>query len=214
VIADDHPVFLGGLRTLIQTDPMFEIVAECLDGMSALRALHDLKPDLAILDIAMPGLSGVEVLAALDDRSPTRIIFLTASANDSHIAEAVARGAYGFMLKDAAADTLLECMREVATGNHWFSTELVNPAFTLPVAHPDEGERTSNTLTPREYEIIRLVAEGLSNKEIGSHIGVTEGTVKIHLHNIYQKLDVNNRTALAAWVLSYGNNAKISGPSR
>ncbi|KLK93414.1 hypothetical protein AA309_08775 [Microvirga vignae] len=214
VLADDHPVFLGGLRTLIQTDPMFEIAAECLDGITALQAIQDLRPELAILDFAMPGLSGVEVLVALGDEIPTRIIFLTASVNDSQIAEAIARGAYGLMLKDAAADTLLKSMRETAMGNRWFPTDIVNSEIGLLEEQFERNEQTISTLTPRECEIIHLVAEGLSNKEIGSQIGVTEGTVKMHLHNIYRKININNRTALAAWALSYGNHAKIIGSKK
>jgi DNA-binding NarL/FixJ family response regulator len=209
VLADDHPVVLGGLRDLVRTDPMFEIVAECLDGATALQTIEDQKPELAILDIAMPGLSGVDVLTAIEERRlSTRIIILTATADDSQIVEAVSLGAYGLMLKDAAADTLLACMRAVSMGNRWLPAEIVEPATARELKRRGAIEHSNHPLTPREREIVRLVAEGHSNKEIGLQIGVTEGTVKMHLHNIYQKLGINNRTALAALVLSHRTDQK------
>jgi DNA-binding NarL/FixJ family response regulator len=186
---------------------MFEIVAECLDGVTALQTIEDEKPELAILDIAMPGLSGVDVLTAIEERRlSTRIIILTATASDSQIVEAVSLGAYGLMLKDAAADTLLACMRAVSMGNRWLPAEIVEPAIKRELRRRGTIEPNKHPLTPREREIVHLVAEGRSNKEIGLQLGVTEGTVKMHLHNIYQKLSVNNRTALAAFVLSHGTD--------
>jgi DNA-binding NarL/FixJ family response regulator len=209
VLADDHPVVLGGLRDLVRTDPMFEIVAECLDGATALQTIEDQKPELAILDIAMPGLSGVDVLTAIGERRlSTRIIILTATADDSQIVEAVSLGAYGLMLKDAAADTLLACMRAVSMGNRWLPAAIVEPATARELKRRGTIEHSNHPLTPREREIVRLVAEGRSNKEIGLQIGVTEGTVKMHLHNIYQKLGINNRTALAALVLGHRTDQK------
>jgi len=210
VLADDHPVVLGGLRDLVQTDSMFEIVAECLDGVTALQTIEDQKPELAILDIAMPGLSGVDVLTAIEERRlSTRIVILTATATDSQIVEAVSLGAYGLMLKDAAADTLLACMRAVSMGNRWLPAEIVEPAFERELKRRGTIEHINHSLTPREREIVRLVAEGQSNKEIGLQIHVTEGTVKMHLHNIYQKLNVNNRTALAALLLSHRTDQNL-----
>jgi two-component system nitrate/nitrite response regulator NarL len=203
-LADDHPVVLNGLKSLIQTTSAFEIVAECSDGVSALRAIQSLQPDLALLDIAMPGLTGVEVLAAVDEyKLKTRIIFLTASADDSQIVEAVRRGAYGLVLKEAAADALLECMQAAMAGRRWLPPELVKPAMKREEERRLAMERIETALTPREREVVLLVAEGRSNKEIGKHISVTEGTVKIHLHNIYQKLSVGSRTALTALALNY-----------
>lgn len=204
VIADDHPVVLGGLKGLIQTDPMFEVVAACPNGSLALQAIRDLQPDLAILDVSMPCLDGIQVLAAIEGHKlKTRIIFLTASAGDHQIAEAVARGAYGLMLKDAAADTLLECMRAVSAGRRWLPPDLVKPAIDREEERRLANNRIEGALTSREREIVMLVAEGQSNKEIARRIGITEGTVKIHLHNIYQKLSVGNRTSLTALALSY-----------
>ncbi|MBL0408381.1 response regulator transcription factor [Microvirga aerilata] len=204
ILADDHPVFLNGLRALLQTDPMFEIVAVCPDGKSALQAILESKPDLAILDVSMPGCTGVEVLAELSDRDlTTRVILLTASAGDGEIVEAVARGVYGLMLKDAAADTLLDCMRSVAVGRRWLPPDLVGAAVKREEDNRAKVSQLDNALTSREREIVTLVAEGQSNKEIARKLGLADGTVKIHLHRIYNKLGVSNRTSLTALALNY-----------
>jgi RNA polymerase sigma factor (sigma-70 family) len=206
ILADDHPVFLNGLRALLQTDPMFEVVATCPNGKAALQAILESKPDLAVLDVSMPGCTGVEVLAELGNRGfSTRVILLTASAGDHEIVEAVARGAYGLMLKDTAADTLLECMKSVSVGRRWLPSDLVEAAVEREEGKRAKVSQLDSALTVREREIVTLVAEGQSNKEIARRLGLTDGTVKIHLHNIYRKLEVHNRTSLTALALSYRN---------
>jgi two-component system, NarL family, nitrate/nitrite response regulator NarL len=207
VLADDHPVFLGGLRALIQTDPMFEVVATCPDGMTALQTILELRPDLVVLDVSMPGCTGVDVLTELGNRGlRARVILLTASASDHQIVEAVERGVSGLMLKDAAADTLLECMRSVSAGRRWLPSDLVEAALGREKAKRARTNQVETVLTAREREIVSLVAEGRSNKEIARHLGVSDGTVKIHLHNIYRKLEVSNRTSLSVLALSYQNH--------
>jgi two-component system, NarL family, nitrate/nitrite response regulator NarL len=204
VIADDHPVVLKGLRGLIETDHQFEVVGACADGVTALRLLQAHSPDLAVLDISMPGLTGVEVLRHLRrTNSKTRVVFLTASASDQQIIEAVALDAYGLMLKEAAADDLLECLQSVSAGVRWLPAPLVNLARERERKRKAEADVLETALTTRERELVLLVADGLSNKEIARRIGVTEGTVKIHLHNIYQKLGVTNRTSMVSLALAY-----------
>jgi two-component system nitrate/nitrite response regulator NarL len=204
VLADDHPIVLGGLRTLIQTDPNFEIVAVCSDGQAALQAIAELQPDLAVLDVSMPGLNGIEVLAEINARGlKSRVVFLTASAGDHQIVEAAERGAYGLILKDAAADMLLTCMQSVSSGRRWIPSDLVEAALQREQQRRSKNIKVEGALTPREREIVLLAAEGLSNKEIARKLGLSDGTIKIHLHNIYHKLGVSNRTALTALALSY-----------
>ena len=199
ILADDHPIFLGGLTSLIRSDPAYALVATCSDGSAALQALRDLQPELAVLDIGMPGLTGLEILEILRREAlPTRVVFLTASANDEDIAHAVALGVWGLLLKRAAADQLLGSLAAVASGCRWLPPDVVDGAVAREAARRQESERLAGALTPRERELVVLATEGLSNKEIARRIGVTEATVKIHLHNIYQKLGVSNRTALAA----------------
>jgi two-component system, NarL family, nitrate/nitrite response regulator NarL len=204
VIADDHPVVLSGLKSLIQLDASFHVAASCPDGTSALRAIRDHEPDLAVLDISMPGLTGLEVLAALRaDDLATRVVFLTASALDEQLVQAVVGGAYGVMLKDAAADSLLDCLRNVSAGERWLPADLINGALEREAGRRVEIDRIEQVLTPREREIVMLAAEGLSNKHIARRLNVAEGTIKIHLHNVYQKLGVANRTAMTALALTY-----------
>ncbi|WP_207541312.1 response regulator [Sabulicella rubraurantiaca] len=204
VLADDHPIVLSGLKGLIQTDTAFEIVATCRDGNSALEAIRTLRPDLAVLDVSMPNLTGLDVLGALaSERLEVKVVFLTASATDDQIVTAVARGARGILLKDAAADALLECLHTVAAGSRWLPPDLVTSAMEREAGRRVEVDRLKTSLTPRERELVILVAEGLSNKEIARRLSLAEGTVKIHLHNIFQKLGVANRTAMTALALTY-----------
>jgi DNA-binding NarL/FixJ family response regulator len=204
VLADDHPIFLSGLANLIRSDSRYALLATCSDGAAALQALRDLQPDLAVLDIGMPDMSGLDVLeTARRESLPTRVVFLTASANDEYIARAVALETWGVLLKDAAADQLLECLAAVVGGRRWLPPEVVDKAVAREAARHLEADRIVGSLTRRERELVVLATEGLSNKEIARRVGVTEATVKIHLHNIYQKLGVSNRTALTALVLAH-----------
>jgi two-component system nitrate/nitrite response regulator NarL len=198
VLADDHPIFLSGLANLIRSDSRYALLATCSDGAAALQALRDLQPDLAVLDIGMPDMSGLDVLeTARRESLPTRVVFLTASANDEYIARAVALETWGVLLKDAAADQLLAA---VVGGRRWLPPEVVDKAVAREAARHLEADRIVGSLTRRERELVVLATEGLSNKEIARRVGVTEATVKIHLHNIYQKLGVTNRTVVTMLV--------------
>ena len=207
LIADDHPIVLSGLAATLGTKEAFDVVATCADGPEALAGLRSLEPDLGVLDIGMPGLTGIEVLSVSEGEGlRTRLVFLTASATDEQITQAVARGAWGIMIKDAAADMLVECLEQVANGQRWLPPELVSPALEREAERRNDINRIDSLLTAREREIAILVAEGLSNKQIAGQISITEGTVKIHLHNAYQKLGVVNRTSLGVLAQRYFGN--------
>jgi len=198
MIADDHPIVLLGLDGLLRASERFEVVSVSFNGLDALDALRNIEPDLAVLDICMPGLTGLQVLQHVEHEGlRTRIVFLTASATDDQILTAVTHGVWAIMLKDAAADSLVNCLENVAMGERWLPPELVSPALSREVDRLNETERLDNVLTAREREISILVADGLSNKEIARRTNIAEGTVKIHLHNAYQKLGLSNRTSLA-----------------
>ena len=204
VLADDHPVVLSGLRMLLQAERSFNVIAACSSGAAALQSMRDHEPELAVLDISMPDLTGLDVLQAIDEnRIPTRVVLLTASATDDQIVTAVARGARGILLKDTAVDTLIECLHKVAAGDRWLPPELVDAALEREAGRRLRGDQIEDLLTAREREVLLLVAEGLSNKEIARRINLSDGTVKIHLHNIYQKLGTPNRTAVAVLALTY-----------
>src|SRR5215210_1971560 len=198
VVADDHPLVLGGLRAVLQAEPGMEIVATAPDGASALAMIRAHEPSIAVLDINMPQLTGLEVLEALEAEGlSTRVVLLTGSASDEQIARAVERGAWGLLLKESAPDTLMACLKTVAGGQRWLPEELVAPAVRRAAERRARDVRLERVLTAREYEIARLIAQGLSNKHISRQLSISEGTVKVHLHRIYEKLGAVNRTSLA-----------------
>jgi DNA-binding NarL/FixJ family response regulator len=191
IIADRHPVVVHGLMSLLAAEHDFRIVAGCHDGNKCLQMIRDLSPDIGLIDIFMPGLSGLDILAAVaSEHLLTRIVLLTESAEDRDVIVAVARGAYGVILKDVAPNVLIQCLRQAAAGRR-----------ILPLSSGSDKAITGNVLTvltDRERQIMHLVSEGLSNKEVGRQLNISDGTIKVHLHHIYQKLAVSNRTALAA----------------
>ena len=205
LIADDHPLVLRALKDLIDREADFDVIAAVTDGRIALASMREHPTDLAVLDLTMPGNSGLSLLKTIAAEAlPVRVILLTASISDEQILDAITAGVFGVLLKESAPETLMACMRQVVAGQKWLPAELVEPA----VARQKDRSRQclpSKLLTGREAEIVRLVSEGLSNRDIAREIGVTEGTVKIHLHNIYGKLRVDNRTRLAAMVFGWGD---------
>jgi two-component system, NarL family, nitrate/nitrite response regulator NarL len=204
VVADDHPVVLHGVAGILRIQEDMNILAACSDGASAANAIRQFAPDVAVLDIAMPDVSGLNVLSSvIASGLDTKVVFLTALATDDQILTAIANGAKGIVLKDAAFESLVACVREVAAGRQWFPVDLVETALRRDTQQRAESRRFVQRLTEREQEIVLLVAEGLSNKEIARRINLTEGTIKIHLHNIYDKLEVPNRTALTALAITY-----------
>ena len=199
VIADRYPVVLQGLTNVLTAESGFKVVACCSDGTDCIEAIRSLVPDIAILDISLPGLTGLEILTIANFESlPTRLVFFTASVEDRELIVSAAAGAYGVILKDVAVEILVQSLREIADGQR---------LLPLPTVPREQGnvanrENVLTVLTERERQIMRLVSGGLSNKEIGRQLNITDGTIKQHLHHIYQKLAISNRTVLAAFVIS------------
>ena len=197
VLADDHPLVLSGLRSLIGSDPGLSVVAVCEDGEAALRAIREHQPAIAVLDFNMPKRDGLNVLGIVAAEQPaTRVVLLAAAIGDRDLYSAVERGVYGVVLKDAAPDTLMDCLRGVAAGRRWLPAELVDAAMTREVARRRRAESVAALLTVRERQIALMVGEGRSNKDIARGLNLSEGTVKIHLHHIFQKLGVSTRAGL------------------
>ena len=198
VIADSHPVVLEGLTNVLGAQSGFNVVACCSDGTHCIEAIRSLVPDIALIDISMPGLTGLEILTIANFESlPTRLVFFTASVEDRELIVSAAAGAYGVILKDVAVEILVQSLREIADGQR---------LLPLPTVPREQGnvanrENVLTVLTERERQIMRLVSGGLSNKEIGRQLNITDGTIKQHLHHIYQKLEISNRTVLAVFVL-------------
>jgi two-component system nitrate/nitrite response regulator NarL len=205
VIADRHPVVLQGLKDVLSARRGFKVVASCTDGTSCIEAIRRLVPDIAMFDISMPGLTGLEILAiANSENLSTRLILFTASIDDRQLVMSAATGAYGFIPKDVTPRILVQSLRQVADGQQL----LPLPSYYRVVPRR-QGNRTiaEKVLTDRERQIMRLVAEGLSNKEIGRRLKIADGTIKVHLHHIFQKLDVSNRTVLAGLAFAQNDRA-------
>jgi DNA-binding NarL/FixJ family response regulator len=208
-LADDHPLVLRGLAQLIATRPQFEIVATATDGNAAIDDIRRHAPDVAVLDVNMPKLSGLDVLrTAVAERLATRIVFLTASLTDERMLQAVNLGIYGIVLKDSAPESLLDCLDQVVAGGRWLAADLVQSALMRETARRRSGRGPIEALTTREAEVMRLVTSGLSNKQVARQLALSEGTVKIHLHNVYRKLNLGSRTALTAYALGRVANSE------
>jgi two-component system nitrate/nitrite response regulator NarL len=201
VIADPQPVVLRGLTSILGTRSGFKIVACCSDGPSCIEAIRSSVPDIAILDISMSGLTGLEILATANSESlSTRLVFFTASIQVRELVMSAAGGAYGVILKDTPLKILVQSLRQVADGQRLLplpsSDQAVLPEWkqrNIAIA-----ENVLTVLTDRERQIMALVSQGLSNKAIGRRLNIADGTIKVHLHHIYTKLEISNRTVLAA----------------
>jgi len=205
VLADDHPIVLDGLEQLFSTEPDLEVVARATSAEGALRALEEFRPDVMVLDLAMPGLDGLWVMEqAFERKMPSRIVLLTAHIDEPKLLEAVRLNVSGVVLKEMAPRLLVECVRKVHAGEKWLEKHSVARAMDRMVKRESELQRLTRLLTPRELEIVRLAAEGLRNREIAERLTITEGTVKIHLHNIYEKLGVTGRPQLILYATREG----------
>lgn len=204
-IADDHPIVLDGVERLLDLEPDMEVVARCQDGEETLHAVRSLKPDILVLDLLMPVRSGLDVLNAMSaDRLPTRVVLLTAALDDSQLLEAIRLGAQGVVLKEMAPKLLVEAVREVYGGGQWLEKGLGGRALRKLLHREAAVRDVASTLTPRELEIVRMLVKGMRNRAIADRLFISEGTVKVHLHNIYEKLQVTGRFELMAYVRDRG----------
>src|SRR5579862_1555867 len=208
VIADDHPIFRDGLRRLLEAEADFKVLGEASDGAEAVKLARSMKPDILLLDLAMPKHPGLEALRDLSTGSatPVRVILLTAAAEKSQIVEALQLGARGVVLKDSATQLLLKAIHTVMSGEYWVGREsvsnLVQYLRTLVQSSSDEARQRKFGLTPRELEIVAAVVAGYSNKEIAEYFKISEDTVKHHLSNIFDKLGVSTRLELALFAVN------------
>lgn len=204
VIADDHPLVLRGIRELLAHAGDVDVVAVCTDGAQALHSIRQLKPHIAILDLAMPRLSGLDVVTTIQTEGlATRALLLAATATSREVMTAMAAGACGFLLKESQPDDLLKAIRDVAAGHKCLPFELLDQKLANKAAA--EPIPIQNVLTQSEWKVMDLAAKGLSNKEIARQLKISEGTAKVHLHHIYRKVGVDNRTALANIAIQHAN---------
>lgn len=197
VLVDDHPIVLQGMQQLFARHDDFDVVASCADGASALRAVTRFQPDVLVMDLRMPMMSGLDVLRTLSKgQASCRTVLLTATVRDSEVVEAVQLGAKGIVLKESPADVLVDCVRRVHRGEEWIERDTLTRAFQRALNGDATDQAAGDLLTPREIEIVRMVSMGLRNKAIAERLSISEGTVKVHLHNVYEKLGVDGRLEL------------------
>jgi DNA-binding NarL/FixJ family response regulator len=197
VLADDHAIVLHGLKRLFDAHEEFEVIECCRDGREAVTAVRAHQCDVLVLDLRMPGQTGLEVLRTLTaEKRPCRTVLLTAAISDDDIVEAVRLGVQGVVLKESSPEALLECVRRVHQGERRIDEETMTRAFSGVMRREAATRAASKVLTPREIEIVRMIAQGLRNKAIAERLSISEGTVKIHLHNVYEKLQVDGRLEL------------------
>jgi DNA-binding NarL/FixJ family response regulator len=205
VLADDHAIVLEGLRALLEAEPDLEVVACCADGAAALRALREHRPDVLVLDLRMPRLDGVEVARqAARDGLETRLILLSGDVAEEDVLEAVRLGVRGVVPKETAFGELARCIRAVHAGEQHLEGGLAARALERLLARKTARRGAAGALSERELELVRLASRGLRNKEIAARLGITEGTVKVHLHRVYDKLGLKGRVELANRALAEG----------
>ncbi len=207
LIADDHTIFRDGLRRLLESEPEFQVVGEAADGVEALQSVQQLKPDILLLDLAMPRMPGLETLRELATQGlSVRVILLTAQIEKRQIIEALQTGARGVIMKDAATQLLLKGIRTVMGGQFWVGREAVADMVGYlrdKAAQQPPSPAKAYGLTKRELEILSTIVSGLSNKEIAQKFSLSEDTVKHHLTNIFDKVGVSSRLELALFAINH-----------
>ena len=197
VVTDDHPVVLQGLQAMFSGEPDLSVVAACSSGQQTLEAVRAHRPDVLVLDLHMPGLDGLAVLKALHQQGiPPRTVVLTAEIDDDQTLEVVRLGAGGIVLKEMAAHFLIDCIRKVHAGRTLGRAAVSGTGSGHAAAPGSRARRTATCSHRREVDIVRMIALGLRNSRSLSRLSVSEGTVKSHLHHVYEKLGVNGRMGL------------------
>jgi DNA-binding NarL/FixJ family response regulator len=205
VLADDHRMILEGLEQLFHRESDFEVVGTATNGEEALAAVKRHRPDILVLDVNMPRGNGMWVLRQLKPlHLPTQVVLLTASLEEEEVVEAVRAGVRGLVLKEAAAISLVECARHVAAGERVLDNATIGRALDHVLKREADARVLTALLSPRETDIVKMVATGMRNKEIASRLAIGEGTVKSHLHAIYEKLGVHGRVELTRYAYEHG----------
>jgi NarL family two-component system response regulator LiaR len=204
LIVDDHAVVREGLRALIDVDPELELIGEAADGVEAVQKARSLQPDVILLDLVMPRKGGIEAIGEIKQENPgARILVLTSFAEDDKVFPAIKAGALGYLLKDSSAQELLRAIRDVHQGEPTMHPTIARKLMR-ELQRPPDLPPTEDPLTEREVEVLRFVAQGLSNQEIADVLVLSERTVRTHVTNILTKLHLANRTQAALYALREG----------
>lgn len=205
VIADDHALFVGALERFLRDERDFEVVGTATDSAGAVQLIQRIKPDIAIVDVRMPPDGGLAVARAVrDEELATKVVILTAALSDTEAAVAMKLGVRGVILKEMSPVQLVRCIRKVHSGGEWIERSSASKAITQILSRETSARDLQTLLTPREYEVLRVAAAGLPNREIAAKLSIGEGTVKMHLHSIYEKLSLRGRVDLMAFAHKHG----------
>lgn len=203
MLVDDHPLLLKGLKQLLEFEDDIEVVAEANNGASAVKEAVEHDPDLIVLDLNMQGMDGIQTLKSMRKEGVTsRIVMLTVSDADEDVVEAISAGADGYLLKDMDPEDLLDQLRRAIHGKMVLSETLTEVLATAIRKPASRQQADLNNLTNREYEILTLIAKGMSNKVIARELGISDGTVKVHVKHLLKKLGLRSRVEAAVWIVS------------
>ncbi len=206
VLADDHPIVLDGLAQLCAMERDFQVVARATTGDEAMELVRQLVPEILVLDLRMPGMDGFAVLRQIKrEQLSTRVVVLTALDREQGL-EALRLGARGVVLKHMAPRLFVQCVRTVHAGGQWVEKGVATHAAEILLKRESGIRVMAEVLTPREIEIAQLIASGLSSKAVASELAIGEGTAKLHLHHIYEKLNLDGRVGLVRYMQSQGFN--------
>ena len=204
LIVDDHIVVRKGIKALLATEPTLEVLDEAEEGLEAVAKYEELKPDVLLLDLLMPKMSGIEVIRELKSKySDVKILVLTSFAADEQVFPAIKAGALGYLLKDSQPEELIEAIRQVHQGESSLSPSVARKVLQ-EVFQPGEKPLSPDPLTKREVEVLQVLAKGKSNRKIGEILSITEATVRTHVSNILAKLHLASRTEAALYALKEG----------
>lgn len=208
LLIDDHTLFRSGIKLLLQRQKCFEVVGEAGDGLEGVKRAKSLKPDVVLLDLHMPGMTGREAVGQILDESPqTRVVMLTVSEDAEDLVECLRAGAAGYLLKNIETDYLVNAIQSAVRGESVMSPQMTGKLVSELRSQPKASAATepgAETLTPREREIIILLAKGASNKEVARTLDVAESTVKIHVQSILKKLKLSSRVQAAVYAVEHG----------
>ena len=222
LLVDDQPLFRKAIATLIDDQPDFSVIGEAENGLDGVEQARALQPDLVVMDVDMPVMNGVEAVRLIREQLPvTKVVMLTVSEDEDDLFDAIRYGAHGYLLKDLRPEQLYDMLRSVMRNETPLSPAIAGRLLTAlrgwgasggtsagPIRSAGSATPEGPALTRREIEILQLVADGLSNKEIGARLSITEGTVKNHVHNSLEKLHLENRIQAAAYVVRQGMGRK------
>lgn len=205
LVADDHPIVLNGLEQLFGLEEDFQVVGRCAHGREVVPALVKLRPDVLVLDANMPDYDGFHVLREIRTRSiPVRVVILAATLTEEEFLDAIRLNVRGIVLKEMAPRLVVECIRKVYAGGQWLERRAAGAALNRLARREAAQREITGILTGRELQITRLIAGGLSNRDIAGQLFISEGTVKTHLHRIYEKLAIHGRLELGLFARDKG----------